>query len=43
MQRAAQYIEDTLPALRKDIQKKEALPKKGKGGQEVIRSWSGTV
>lgn len=34
MQRAAQYIEDTIPALRKLIQKAEAPPKK-KGPGEV--------
>jgi hypothetical protein len=35
MQRAAQYIEDVMPVIRKEVQKKEAPPKKAKPGQEV--------
>jgi hypothetical protein len=35
MQRAAQYIEDVMPVIRREVQKKEAPPKKAKPGQEV--------
>ena len=33
MQRASQYIEELIPALRKTIQKAEAPPKEKKGGK----------
>ncbi|KAL6757784.1 hypothetical protein V8C86DRAFT_1623510, partial [Haematococcus lacustris] len=36
MQRAAQYIEDFIPDLRKQIQKAEAPPKKAKPGTQVV-------